>query len=74
MHKGQSKVCATLEEASLPSSVLTNFMLPDVVHTMSIDWVWTMGEATATPMNNANQTSTSRASSGALRRVCIRKL
>jgi hypothetical protein len=58
-HKGQSSVW--LEAAVLSSSpCTTSFMLPVLVHTKSMAWGLTMGDAMATPTDNANHTSTRR--------------
>ena len=70
-HKGQSKVW--LEAATSSSPCTTSFMLPVLVHTMSIPWGFTIGEAIATPTDNANHTNTRRVSWKALRRGCMSK-
>jgi len=69
-HKGQSKVGETEEELS-SSPCTTNFMLPVLVHTMSIALGWTMGDAMATPTDKANHTSTKRMMLVVLRRNCM---
>ena len=59
-HKGQSMPADTLMSA--PSSpAMTNFIPPAAEQTICMSAGWTMGEAVATPMKNANQTSTRRA-------------
>lgn len=72
-HKGQSKVGK--EDAELSSSpCTTSFMLPVLVHTISIALGWTMGDAMATPTDKANHTSMKRMSLVVLRRYCICKI
>jgi len=58
-HKGQSSLWL---EAATPSSspCTTSFMLPVLVQTRSMPWGLTTGEAMATPIANANHTSTKR--------------
>ena len=58
-HKGQSNLWL---EAATPSSspCTTSFMLPVLVQTRSMPWGLTTGEAMATPIANANHTSTKR--------------
>ena len=69
-HKGQSKVGeAEVELSSSPCT--TNFILPVLVHTMSIALGWTMGDAMAAPTDKANHTSTKRMMFGVLRRYCM---
>ena len=59
-HKGQSMPVDTLMSA--PSSpAMTSFIPPAAEQTICMSAGWTMGEAVATPMKNANQTSTRRA-------------
>lgn len=57
-HKGQSKVW--LDAAASSSPCTTSFMLPVLVQTKSMLCGWTHGEATATPTDNTNHTSTRR--------------
>ncbi len=53
----------------VPSALLvTTFMAPLPEQMSCIDWGLTSGDAIATPMDNANQTSTKRAISWALRK------
>jgi hypothetical protein len=60
VHKGQSILVVNL--ASAPSSPeATIFMPPALEHTIWVSVGFKMGEAMATPMNNANHTSTRRA-------------
>jgi hypothetical protein len=59
-HKGQSMLVATGE--SPPSWLeLTIFIPPELEQTIWVSVGLKMGDATATPMNKANQTSTRRA-------------
>ena len=59
-HKGQSMLVATGE--SPPSWLeLTIFIPPELEQTIWVSVGLKMGDATATPMNEANQTSTRRA-------------
>ena len=67
-HKGHS-MPPEATGASLASST-TIFMPPMAEHTICDDWGLTQGEAAATPMNNANHTSTKRVIRYALRKVC----
>ncbi len=69
---GQSSAACkeVLTASPAPSSDITIFMPPMAEQTISADCGLTRGEATATPMNNANHTSTRRVSSWALRKVC----
>lgn len=69
-HKGQSSVRLALAVSSSPDT--TNFMLPVLVQTKSMPCGLTMGEATATPTDSANHTSTKRVSWMARRRDCMR--
>jgi len=57
-HKGQSSVWLDAVLSSSPCT--TSFMLPVLVHTKSMAWGLTMGDAMATPTDNANHTSTRR--------------
>ena len=59
-HKGQSIVLADATLSSSPCT--TSFIMPVPVHTMSIALGLTMGDAMATPIDNANHTSTRRVS------------
>jgi len=47
---------------SSPWLCTTNFIMPVLEHTMSMPLGLTKGEATATPTDNTNHTSTRRAS------------
>jgi len=67
-HKGHSMPPETVGVS--PASSTTIFMPPMAEHTICDDWGLTKGEATATPMNNANHTSTKRVIRCALRKVC----
>jgi len=58
-HSGQSKVRAS-EEVLSSSPCTTSFMLPVLVHTMSMALGCTQGDAMATPTDRANHTSTRR--------------
>jgi hypothetical protein len=58
-HKGQSSKWLLAWVSSSPWA--TSLVTPAVVHTNSIDLGATQGDATATPMDNTNQTSTRRA-------------
>ena len=70
-HSGQSSVWL-LTGVVLPfASLLMTFMLPEPEHTSCRPCGLTMGEAIATPMDYANHTSTKRAISWALRRICM---
>ena len=72
-HKGQSKVDdAKVELSSSPCA--TNFMLPVLVHTMSMALGCTIGDAIATPTDKANHTSTKRMILAVLSRYCIKKI
>ncbi len=72
VHKGQSIVLA---EAALSSSpCTTSFIMPVPVHTTSMSLGLSTGEATATPTDNANHTSTRRVSWMALRNECIAEI
>jgi hypothetical protein len=68
-HKGQSSVW--LDAAASSSLCTTSFMLPVLVQTKSIPCGLTMGDAMATPTDNANQTSTRRVSWMAWRKRCM---
>lgn len=57
-HKGQSIVLPELGLSSSPCT--TSFTLPELVQTKSMPCGLTMGAATATPIDNTNQTSTQR--------------
>jgi hypothetical protein len=59
-HKGQSMPVDTLMSAP-SSAAMTSFIPPAAEQTICMSAGWTMGEAVATPMKNANQTSTRRA-------------
>ena len=59
-HKGQSIVLADATPSSSPCT--TSFIEPALVQTMSIPWGLRTGEAMATPIDNANHTSTRRVS------------
>ena len=64
-----------LVTGTLPSSLFTmTFMAPAPEQMSCIPCGMTMGEAIATPIDKANQTSTKRAMSLALRRFCMRGL
>ena len=70
-HKGQSKVDdAKVELSSSPCA--TNFMLPVLVHTISMALGCTIGDAMATPTDKANQISTKRMMLAVLRRYCTK--
>jgi len=71
-HKGQSMPPEeVLLSSALPaSSDITIFMPPMAEQTTWVAWGLTKGEATETPMNKANHTSTRRVIRCALRRVC----
>ena len=72
-HKGQSKIGE--KEVELSSSpCTTSFILPVLVHTMSIALGCTMGDAMATPTDKANHTSTKRMMWVVLRRYCIKNI
>ena len=58
-HKGQSKV-GEKERGLSSSPCTTSFILPALVHTMSIALGCTMGDAMATPTDKANHTSMKR--------------
>jgi hypothetical protein len=68
-HNGQSKVGEEEELSSSPCT--TNFILPVLVHTMSIALGWTMGDAIVTPTDKANHTSTKRVMFEVLRKYCM---
>ena len=70
-HKGQSKVGDAKVELSSPPCA-TNFMLPVLVHTMSMTLGCTIGDAIATPNDKANQISTKRMMLAVLRRYCTK--
>jgi|GEM_PF-1798042 hypothetical protein len=72
-HKGQSKVGDAKVELS-SSPWWTNFMLPVLVHTMSMALGCTMGDAMARPTDKANHTSTKRMILAVLSRYCIKKI
>ena len=69
-HNGQSSVW--LDAATSSSPGMTSFMLPVLVQTRSMPCGLTTGEATATPTDNANHTSTKRVSWMAWRKHCMR--
>jgi len=69
-HNGQSSVW--LEAATSSSPGITNFMLPVLVQTRSMPCGLTTGDAIATPIDNANHTSTRRVSWMAWRKRCMR--
>jgi len=71
-HKGQSSVWLDATPSSSPCT--TSFMLPVLEQTKSIALGLTTGEAIATPTDNANHTSTKRASWRALRKCCMREI
>ena len=69
-HKGQSRVGdADFPPSSSPCT--TNFMLPVLVHTMSMALDCTMGDAMATPTDMENHTSTKRMMWVVLRQYCM---
>jgi len=74
-HKGQSMLLDSLTLSPAPSfaawSALTIFMPPMAEQTIWPACGFTKGEATETPTNNTNHTSTKRARSWALRRDCM---
>jgi hypothetical protein len=70
-HKGQSKVGEVESELST-SPCKTSFMLPVLVHTISMALGCTKGDAMATPTDKANHTSMRRMMMDELRRYCIR--
>lgn len=72
-HKGQSSPVA-MPSASSPWSGTTIFIPPLPEQTICIASGLTSGAATATPTNNANQTSTRRAIHVEWRRRCTKKL
>ena len=57
-HKGQSSVW--LEAATSSAPCTTSFMLPVLVQTRSMPCGLTIGDAIATPTDNANHTNTRR--------------
>lgn len=69
-HKGQSKLSTAVAALSL-SPCTTSFMLPVLVHTMSMALGCTKGDAMATPTDKANHTSTRRMMMDVLRRYCM---
>ena len=69
-HKGQSSVW--LDAAASSSLCTTSFMLPVLVQTRSMPCGLTTGDAIATPIDNANHTSTRRVSWMAWRKRCMR--
>ena len=71
VQRGQSIVLDGLAVPPEPSSKLTIFMPPVAEQTIWLAWGFTNGVATETPTNSTNQTSTKRASSWVLRRVCM---
>jgi len=72
-HNGQFRVW--LVAGTLPSSPVTRTFIAPAPEQMScIPCGLTMGEAIATPIDKANQTSTKRAISLALRRCCMNAL
>ena len=73
-HRGQSKVDDADFAPSSSSPCTTNFMLPVLVHTISMALGCTMGEAMATPTDKANHTSTKRMMWVVLRRYCMREI
>ena len=70
-HKGQSRLLDNLTASPSASSALTIFMPPMAEHTIWLACGFTKGEATETPTNSTNHTSTRRARRWALRRVCM---
>ena len=68
-HKGQSSVWLDAAASSSPGT--TSFMLPELVQTKSMPCGLTMGDAMATPTDNANHTSTRRVSWMAWRKRCM---
>ncbi len=73
-HKGQSSVwleAATPSPSPLFWPCTTSFILPVLVQTKSITCGLTTGEAMATPIDNANHTSTKRVSWIAWRSFCM---
>jgi hypothetical protein len=66
-HKGHA-MSLDATRVSVASSP-TSFMPPMAEQTICEVWGWTKGEATATPMNNTNHTSTKRVRRWALRRA-----
>jgi hypothetical protein len=62
-HKGQSMfvLFAALSDESSVEPDTTTFMPPALEHTICVSVGFKMGEAMATPMNNANHTNTRRA-------------
>ena len=62
-HKGQSMLAELWalsdEMSSVPATTI--FIPPALVHTICVSVGFKMGDAMATPMNNANHTSTQRA-------------
>ncbi len=73
-HSGQSRVWLTVEVDFPAASMLMTFMEPEPEHTSCKLCGLTMGEAIATPSDNANHTSTKRAIRWALRRVCMAQI
>lgn len=72
-HKGQSS--RWLEADALPSSPCTTSLAePEAEQTSSMVLGLTAGDATATPMDNTNHTSTRRAIWTVLRSVCMRQI
>ena len=67
-HRGQSRLGALAGVLSSPET--SSFMVPALLHTISMDCGCTHGEAIATPTDSTNQASTRRASRLAWRRVC----
>ena len=73
-HSGQSSVWVLVAGVvlALPSaSLLMILMAPEPEQMSCRDCGFTMGDAMATPMDNANHTSTRRAMKWALRSVCM---
>jgi hypothetical protein len=71
VQRGQSIVPDGLLASPKPSSKFTICMPPVAEQTIWLAWVFTNGDATETPTKSTNQTSTKRARSWALRRVCM---
>jgi len=70
-HKGQSMLLEGWAVSLDPSPELTIFMPPMAEQTIWPPCGFTKGDATETPTNNTNHTSTRRARRWALRRVCM---
>ena len=72
VHKGQSIVLAKAAPSSSPCT--TSFIMPVPVHTTSVPLGLSTGDATATPTDNTNHTSTKRVIWMALRSLFMSKL